>query len=89
MYFDYLDLKSMYYGIAIADSYDLTGYLNPAEFTTNSPISYREYTGPKEDEFDYKEYARESLVSLVSQLAWYLQENEVGITIADLGFTSF
>ncbi len=84
----YLSIESHYYAVSYND-YELNGYLNVEKYTSSSPISYKEYIGPEEELNGYIEYSRSSLEILISWFVEYLSKNQVGITAADLGFTSY
>lgn len=65
------------------------GYLDPADFTENSAISYTEYVGDNEDKYIMLECARVSVCDLLEMFKNFLADNNIGITISDLGFQSF
>lgn len=89
--FSSIQLDSFYYGVTYGNNkeYDLNGYLKASQFTPSSPISYVKYTGDESLKFDYIEFARETLVELVDRFVWFLEEKDIGITVGDLGLTSY
>ena len=91
-FYSALQLDSYFYGTHWGDAdtgYDISGYLEPSEFTNNSPISYYRYYGANSKKQEIIELARQSCCELVEWLSWYLTTNNVGITVADLGFTAY
>lgn len=62
------------------------GYL-PAGFTDRSPITYLEYEG--EYDPDYIEWSRTSVCDLLDYLSLFLDAYDVGLTLADFGFTAY
>lgn len=81
-------LDSYFYGTTLGD-YEIAGYLTPSTFTANSAITYTKYAGPVNLCQDVLELARVSCCDLLDWLTWYLSTYNVGITIADLGFTAY
>ncbi|MBQ9859626.1 MAG: hypothetical protein IJO76_02990 [Clostridia bacterium] len=71
------------------DTSRVAGYLNAASFTSSSPITYVEYTGVEEVKYRMIEMARVDVDLLVYKMAQFLELYQLGITIADLGFTSY
>lgn len=81
-------LSSYDYRTTFGD-YHVTGCLDASSFTSNSPISYDSYTGPEGLKQDMLELARIMCNEQIDWLSWYLYNHNVGITIYDLGFTSY
>ncbi len=68
---------------------EVIGILNAQSFTSNSAISYDEYTGDENFKYDMIENARVAVCDLIETLEYYLADKKIGITIADLGFKSY
>lgn len=103
--YDYVYLSSggyygekFYFGWVALDTYDysveygeqeLNGVLNVDEYSKNSPIPYEGYSGDSNDKYRYIEFSRECLIELMDFLVWFLREENIGITVADLGFKAY
>ncbi len=86
--FSAIYLDNFDYGSSVGEI-TLLGNIKPSTFTNNSAISYTSYTGNKEVLYDMLEWARRSLCYLVEWLDGYLKDENIGITIADLGFKAY
>ena len=86
--FNSLALDNFYYGVTVGSS-EMCGYIDATTFTSNSPITYTRYTGPEAKKHEMAELARLSIDRLVDWLKWFLDAYNVGITVYDLGFTSY
>lgn len=65
------------------------GYIDPNQFTDKTVLTYEEYDGlPSQETVLLKAYAA-NIQDLLDWLSVYLRTESVGITIADLGFTSY
>lgn len=89
--FVYCSLSLDYYSYysAIDDDTVLFGYLTPSQFTNSYPLSYKTYTGDNSIKYDFIEFSRLSVNRLLEWLDWMLDRNSVGVTLSDLGFTSY
>ncbi len=87
-FFSSVDLDANYYYTSF-NNCKVTGFLNAETFTANSAISYTDYQGQISSKQDMINLARIACCDMVGWLSWYLSENNVGITIADLGFSSY
>lgn len=74
---------------AYKEDYYVGGYLPMSTYTSSSALPYKEYVGPDKLELDMAEYARDGISKLVKWFDGYLDSINIGITIADLGFTSY
>ena len=83
-----LSLDSYSYLVALGEL-ELFGYLSASSFTSTSPITWVEYEGDPSLKYDFVEYSRLALGQLVEWLDWLLETRNIGISISDLGFTSF
>lgn len=83
-----LFLDTYFYGCTF-DTLKMYGYITPRTFTANTPITYTEYIGSSNVEPDMAELSRVGVCDLIDWLDWCLDEYDIGITIKDLGFTSF
>lgn len=68
---------------------EVYGYIEASEFTKNSPIINAQYKGNSADKWDFIELTRLTTCMMIEWLGWCLDTYNVGITIADLGFTSY
>lgn len=86
-------LDSYYFGISFTDfSTDelvckATGYLDARNFTHNYPIEYS-YSGDDSLEYLFRETTRTTLCDLLDFFSWFLETNDLGLTLADFGFVS-
>ena len=81
-----LDNNSSY--ISFMDC-EVVAYIDPSEFTSNSPLTKTQYSGLSDNKWDMIELARLSTIELIEWLDWLLNGYKVGVTIKDLGFTSY
>ncbi len=87
-------LDSYYFGISFTDfSTDelvckATGYLDARNFTHNYPIEYS-YAGDDSLEYLFRETTRTTVCDLLDFFSWFLETNDLGLTLADFGFLSF
>ena len=65
------------------------GHAKKSTFTTKTPITVDYYNGPDEYYFEDVEYLRLAVTDLLGFLEWYLDSYNVGLTLADLGYSSF
>ena len=67
------------------------GYITPATFTSGTVITSESFVGGAWDKSLLLEYYSEGLADLIGWMEWYTEEynTSVGVTIDDLGFTSF
>jgi hypothetical protein len=70
-------------------STELLGNISPNKFTSNSPISYTIYNGDDSEKNDFIEFSRIAIGMLLDWLGWTLEQENIGITLADLGFLSW
>ncbi len=83
----YVALDTFYYAVDYGEDYELSGYLDVETYTASSPITFSTYTGPEDEKYTYIEYARETLAKFIGWFKETLQEQQIGVSIADLGFT--
>lgn len=83
-----LFLDSCFYAVQFAGAY-ANGYLKAAEFTENSPIAYNTYEGDENLKYQFIELSRQTINQLLKWLEKFLSDNNVGITLADLGFKKY
>ena len=86
--FTSLHLDTCFYG-TIFDNIEMCGYISPQSFTSNTAISYQRYNGDSSTKPYMAELARANICDLIDWLDWCLGANDIGITIKDLGFTSY
>ena len=95
MLFLYQGFGESYYiaqgGLYEIEEYGVTGYIPIAKYTTNRPISYEscELAIPYETNVDMLDGVRIDINNTLSYAKQLLKDKKVGITLADLGFTSF
>ncbi|MBR3844705.1 MAG: hypothetical protein IKM39_04285, partial [Clostridia bacterium] len=83
-----------YYHVSIADfvTDDMfckaTGYLDARNFTHNYPIKYT-YEGDESLRYLFEEMARTTVCDLLDFFSWFLETNDLGLTISDFGFLAF
>ncbi len=87
-YSTYITLDTYTYNYD-ADKNQLFGYINPQIYNYDSTVSYSTYDGDLSIKNDVIKCANIDLPDLIDYLDWVLKEYRVGITIADLGFTSW
>ena len=100
-FYCYLSLKPGSYGAYYGASYsvyenggftdlnDTWGYINPSTFTDTSSLSYKEYNGLPQDKAYLLNIYSSCIHDMLDWLDSYLNTNRLGITIADLGYTSY
>lgn len=65
------------------------GTINSATFTANTPIRCEWYEGTPEDRADFLELSRQMVLLTLDWIDWMLNAHDLGITLADLGFTAY
>ena len=65
------------------------GYLNPATFTLTTVLTYKEYEGLENLQTDIMSIYTTAVHDILIWLDAYLDDNNLGIDIADLGYTVF
>lgn len=65
------------------------GFIIPKDYTTNSPLPAESYSGDSKNRNTILELNRIASYDLLEYMEMYLEYLGAGITIADLGFTSF
>lgn len=68
---------------------EIYGTVCAPEFTENTPIAVDTYHGPDNERPNAAENARICTVLMLDFLKQFLAENNVGITLSDLGFTAY
>lgn len=68
---------------------EIYGTIYAPEFTKNTPIAVDDYYGPDDERPNAAENARICTVLMLDFLKQFLVENNVGITLSDLGFTTY
>lgn len=86
----YLDDSSYFASIGdnVFDDY-ISGKLDPTTLTPNSPLVYDEYNDVYYDHLDFVECTRVSVCDTLYWFEAFLSEENIGITIADLGFVAY
>ncbi len=87
-------LDSYFYGISM--SYfetnetvcEATGYLDARNFTHNYPIKYT-YEGDESLRYLFEDIARLTVCDVLDFFSWFLETNDLGLTLDDFGFVSF
>ena len=75
-------------GEEITDDY-IAGKINPSAFTTSSPLTYTDSNDTYYNSASLAEAARSNICDMLYWLDDLLEREDLGITIADLGFKSF
>ena len=83
-----IHLDSYFYGFSFLDN-KILGYLDARNYTKDSSISYSSYEGLERDKDSMLNLAKTSVNVLIESLKYFLLSNNIGITVADLGFTSY
>lgn len=86
--FTYLNLEESFYRNDFGEI-TMEGYIKPSTFTTNTALSYTSYDGSSSVLNSVLELSRYNVCDLVKWLDWCLDTYDIGITIKDLGFTSY
>ena len=68
---------------------EIYGTIYAPEFTQNTPIAVDAYNGPADERPNAAENARICTVLMLDFLKQFFVENNVGITLSDLGFTTY
>ncbi len=68
---------------------DTSGYIDPAVFTSSSTLTYTSYDGLENNKAELLEIYTENISEILTWLNNYMQNNNLDITIKDLGFISF
>lgn len=87
-FYSSIQLDSYFCGVYFLDC-KVYGYIDAANFTSNYPITFKEYVGDESIKWDMVELTRLSANDLICWLDWCLEAYSVGITIQDLGFYSY
>lgn len=82
-------LESYSFYTTLGNTTSVEGYLNPGTFTANSSLSVSSYVGDASNQADFTEVARLSVCDLLDWLEVYLYNNNMGITLSDLGFAVY
>lgn len=81
-------LDEYYYGFTFADD-KIYGYINAGTYTKNTTLSYTDSKCSVLEPYQYLSVAQSSLNLVLSCFRSFLYDNELGITLADLGFKSY
>lgn len=87
-YYATLDLDDYSYHCGV-DSYYMKGFVQAESFTKNSKLTYETYDAPSESKESMRQYSKEAVCMLLDGLQTILQDNKIGITLADLGFIAY
>ena len=71
------------------EKYELIGFIPANEFTSKSPISYTKYNGNESAKDDFIEYSRDTINRVIESLDFVLKNENIGITLSDLGFWAY
>lgn len=85
----YRYVTSYYYRATGVSEYESSGSIRAATFTKNYPLTSDGYTGPADLQNAFMEDSRVGLCDALSCLQQFLQKEDIGYTLADLGFTKF
>lgn len=83
-----LFLDSFSYSSSFGDI-ELSGTIENAKFTSNSALPYTSYDGPSDTETAMAEFTRVDLCDAIDWLKMYIIYHNLGITLSDLGLTSY
>lgn len=81
-------LDDYYYGFTFADD-RIYGYINASTYTKNTTISYNGSQCSVLEPTQYLSTAQSSLNLVLVYFRGFLEDNNLGITLADLGFKSY
>lgn len=82
-YYNYVSLSQF------AELNDTHGYIDAGTFTSKTPLKYTEFNGYDEYEDELLDIYSSCLQSLLNWVGAYLDNAELGITLADLGFVFY
>ncbi len=71
--------------------YSINGWIDSGKFNDKYPLPYDDYTlaASYTTALDLADDAGQNVLYIMDQVRWILSANNVGLTLADLGFTSF
>jgi len=82
-YYNYVSLSQF------AELNDTHGYIDAGTFTSKTPLKYTEFNGYDEYEDELLDIYSSCLQHLLNWIGAYLDNTELGITLADLGFVFY
>lgn len=86
---EYEYISSYYYRDTGAPKYESSGTIEAAEFTENYPLKSAKYYGASEKQNSFLEDSRVGVYDTVSCLKQFLEKENTGYTLYDLGFVKF
>ena len=84
-----LNIETGFYSLFYGNDTELSGYINPATFTSSTQIQYTYFSGNTSILPSYLDLTRSGLALTLDWFSWYLNAYNVGLTIRDFGFTAF
>lgn len=85
---NYTYIASYYHGETSTAICQSIGTLNGKDFTRNYPLNSSSYEGPM-DQNTFLELSREYICSLLDCIGRFLEQENLGCTLSDIGFTAF
>lgn len=82
-------ISSYYYRTDGTPKYESKGTIKAETFTKNSPLNSTKYTGNAAFQNDFMEMSRVGVCDALDCLKQFLQKENTGYTLSDLGFTRF
>ena len=67
----------------------IEGTINPKSFTNRTPLTVYRYNETYYDNLSITRNSRERICYMLAELKEFLEEESIGITLADLGFEKF
>lgn len=83
-----LVLSDYSYRTEFGDRY-IKGSISAQSFSSSTVVSYQDHYCYEGEIEIMQELARVSIVDILDWFEWFLEEHNIGITIADLGFTAY
>ena len=77
------------YTFKSGSSFEMSGSINEATFTSNTLLGYSKYTGTSANLSSARELFSDGVILLLEWFEVYSASNGIDVTLADLGFTSF
>lgn len=65
------------------------GYIDPAVFSRNYPLSCSEYTGPTDGQDDFMEESRVGICDLIDLIKNFVASENTGLNFSNFGFVNF
>ena len=65
------------------------GYIDPAVFSRNYPLSCSEYNGPTDGQNDFMEESRVGICDLIDLIGAFVRTENTGLNFSDFDFVNF